>query len=911
VPETAPEPTRPAVPTIRRARTDDAVELADLFWRVREQSVPAIPMIAHPRETVLPFVRDVLLQDFEVHVVVQDGQLTGFLALMAPDHLGHLYLDANHTGQGLGSRLVDLAKARFPDGLRLWAFQDNRDALRFYRRHGFVEVEWTDGDNEEGAPDVLMVWSPASEGHPWTTVGQATGADGRAVTVVEDLTSVDGPMAFVDADGAWTVLERRLEPTADDSPAHFGGHSVDKVLGSSVDLLGRELLAGDDDPDPARVGAMLPPVEGMPTWSFVGSPFTADTLAVDSDGRTPTVDAAQVLPQIRAARADRRVLAGLVGGWLPALRFVYPDGPDRPDAWCELVVFAPVRSRSHPAVQQVWHRITRVEAGAVVSTTCLDTYPAVHPRGPAAPEDLHTALVAFHDDWHDLTATATKVDLPDARLADLARHGLARAMLTRTGGLPRYGVVDRDYGGAEHDGFQDTFTVELAAATDWGLHDHAVTVLDTYLEHFVRDDGSLEYRGPATGQYGRMLTTIAHLHRCRGDTTAVLRHRPRIDAVADLLLDRRRKSLLLDPDDPGRGLLAGWCEADSALETDPDRYLVPYLSSSAEAVRGLTDLAGVWAAIGTELDDAELGDRAAHLAGEAKGLREDLERAIVRDLRLDLDPPWLPVVAGATTPWHEAVAADPDDPQFRAYRANAELLHSGCLTTGQVDTVLRYREEHGDIVLGVPCAYGLSRDPGLVGNKELAGFLAHGHFHGLLQHDQVREFLLGLWALAQHHHTRGSWTAPETRRVRPGSPAAPYCVPAQLAVPALVRWMLVFEQPVADELWLARAVPRAWLAHGQRLSVESAPTRWGPVGYAVRSHLDEGRLEATVTLPASAPQETWLRLRLPLGHRIATAALDGQPVGVDRAREAVRLTGAGREIGLLVLTEQADPAAQT
>jgi len=75
VPETASEP------TIRRAVPDDAVELAELFWRVREQSVPAIPMIAHPRETVLPFVREVLLPDFEVHVAVLDGRMIGFLAL--------------------------------------------------------------------------------------------------------------------------------------------------------------------------------------------------------------------------------------------------------------------------------------------------------------------------------------------------------------------------------------------------------------------------------------------------------------------------------------------------------------------------------------------------------------------------------------------------------------------------------------------------------------------------------------------------------------------------------------------------------------------------------------------------------------------------------------------------------------
>jgi len=147
--------------TIRRATQADAVELADLFWRVREESVPGIPMIVHPRESVLPFVRDVLLREFEVWVAQVHEVLVGFLALMPPDQLGHLYLSAEHTGRGVGSRLVALAKERFPEGMALYAFQGNTDALRFYERHGFVAVAWSDGDNEEGAPDVRMEWRPS------------------------------------------------------------------------------------------------------------------------------------------------------------------------------------------------------------------------------------------------------------------------------------------------------------------------------------------------------------------------------------------------------------------------------------------------------------------------------------------------------------------------------------------------------------------------------------------------------------------------------------------------------------------------------------------------------------------------------------------------------------------------------
>ncbi|WP_406830756.1 GNAT family N-acetyltransferase [Pedococcus sp. KACC 23699] len=147
--------------SIRPGTAADAAGIADLFWQVRTESTPRIPMIVHPRESILPFVEHVLLGQGEVWVAEADGRLVGFLALAEPDELGHLYIADDHTGRGLGSLFLEVAKERFPAGLQLWAFQSNTGALRFYERHGFVAVEWTDGDNEEGAPDVRMVWAPA------------------------------------------------------------------------------------------------------------------------------------------------------------------------------------------------------------------------------------------------------------------------------------------------------------------------------------------------------------------------------------------------------------------------------------------------------------------------------------------------------------------------------------------------------------------------------------------------------------------------------------------------------------------------------------------------------------------------------------------------------------------------------
>ena len=215
------------------------------------------------------------------------------------------------------------------------------------------------------------------------------------------------------------------------------------------------------------------------------------------------------------------------------------------------------------------------------------------------------------------------------------------------------------------------------------------------------------------------------------------------------------------------------------------------------------------------------------------------------------------------------VPRDGQDPQFRSYRGNMEMFFSGNLTRAQVEMVANYRTVHRDIVLGVPAAYGYN-------SHEMGGFLSYGYGYGLLQYDFVREYLLELYGLSAHQYTRGTWTAPETRRVSGG--AAAYCVPAQLSVPLLVRWMLAFEEPFAETLWLCKATPRPWLEDGKTIAISNAPTRWGPVSFRVQSHLQQGRIEAQLELPAkAAAAETQLRLRVPEGKVIRSVTLAGKP----------------------------------
>ena len=144
---------------LRPAEASEARVIGDLYWRAREAAVPAIPPSVHPYDDVLEYFATVMLPDRDVWVADEDGAIVGLL-VVAPGWVDHLYLEPARTGEGIGSQLLDHAKRLQPAGLELWAFQSNAGARRFYERHGFTAVAVTDGDNEEGAPDVRYRWRP-------------------------------------------------------------------------------------------------------------------------------------------------------------------------------------------------------------------------------------------------------------------------------------------------------------------------------------------------------------------------------------------------------------------------------------------------------------------------------------------------------------------------------------------------------------------------------------------------------------------------------------------------------------------------------------------------------------------------------------------------------------------------------
>ncbi|MEU6672295.1 GNAT family N-acetyltransferase [Streptomyces sp. NPDC046727] len=150
---------------LRRAGTADALPAADVWLRSFAAALPSV-RCAHDEAEVRDWFLRVLVPQYETWVAVTENSVVGVMVLNGAE-LKQLYLDPAWRGRGLGDRFMSLAKQRRPDGLALWTFQVNKAAQRFYERHGFVEIERTDGRrNDEREPDVRYVWQPRAD-LPW------------------------------------------------------------------------------------------------------------------------------------------------------------------------------------------------------------------------------------------------------------------------------------------------------------------------------------------------------------------------------------------------------------------------------------------------------------------------------------------------------------------------------------------------------------------------------------------------------------------------------------------------------------------------------------------------------------------------------------------------------------------------
>ena len=148
---------------VRAATVGDVDAVADVYLRSRRELVACAPLV-HSDEDVRDWIRRQVIPAGRTRVAVADGLLIGLLAVSSGTDcswIDQLYLLPAWVGRGIGSRLLDLAQNELPPPIRLYTFQCNERARRFYEGRGFRAIAFGDGSgNEEGCPDILYEWGP-------------------------------------------------------------------------------------------------------------------------------------------------------------------------------------------------------------------------------------------------------------------------------------------------------------------------------------------------------------------------------------------------------------------------------------------------------------------------------------------------------------------------------------------------------------------------------------------------------------------------------------------------------------------------------------------------------------------------------------------------------------------------------
>jgi hypothetical protein len=684
----------------------------------------------------------------------------------------------------------------------------------------------------------------------WTLMAVVEKPAGN-LAVFEELTNRRGNIIYVGKRGVALQLPKSLESTNAGPGTLYRGRTLEQIAKSEKDILGEELLAGTNDPDYEAVAAALPPLR-VP--SFVGTRQSADkpTFAYGAFSDEIYVDLGKLFEGIRDARARNDVWEGLVGGWLPVNRFIFPTSDS---GYWEETMFA--EEPGHLWTQPIWYRALRVDGSELKEAHYYYHHLPFPPRGEPSAAEFYSALYHVHDVWERDLNPRMRIDVPDRSLSEFCLHALLLEQITRVGDHPKYGYpplgginVFGGYGYNNVDTFQDTFNTSVIAFTEWGLFDVAARYIDDYFTNSVRDDGSIDTRGPEIGQYGKMLTAVAKYYAYSRDERLLRKHEKKLRAIVDLLRLLRKQSKEGPSSDITYGILRGWSEHDSSLKIDPYRFMQPHFSNNAEAARGFHDLGEVWIGMGRELHDARLKKEGETMLQESVGLKKDMDSTIQRSIDGTKRPPYVPAVAG-------------DTPTYGKGRAYVEMLESAELTEEHAKALTDSLAARGDSLFGLPR-----------GGQYYNGFLAFGPAYAQLFYDWPREFLLLYYAHRAHIYSRGNWTAVEGGRID-GTLEGPYCTPSEVGIPTFTKWMLVFEHPDDPIVWLAKATPRIWLNQGKTIAVTDAPTRFGNVGYKIHSDIDHGKVSAALFLPEGYRAATKLRLRVPGGKVLRSVTLNG------------------------------------
>lgn len=622
------------------------------------------------------------------------------------------------------------------------------------------------------------------------------------------------------AEGEACRLRKPPTQVQQPDPARWATGHFDELKAALNDPLAEQVLAAGE-PSFEAVAGLLPPLREV---AFLGDEGTMERLEVSPQGTFVGRDDLPAPPE------GELVSAGLLDGWLPALvhEYVHEAEPR------ELLQFATL---GPDGKLDLWRRV-KVGAGFGA------TFSYTRNLDPMSAEEFYARLLALWRHWRSFVREGAGLDLPEAELQTAAQGMLMLGTLTFRGLVSRYGVGWYDEPNAHS--FPPTIIFLVQALLAWGHGDRAKQLLGHYLARYVKDDGTLNYYGPAVAEYGQLLALAADVTRVTRDEEWLLQRLTTLRPVWQRLVALRAESLLRAPEgDAHQGLIPGLPEAD--YHAQDAEWHTFYYSGDVWVARGLREMGE---ALQT-LDDPGLHGEGAALLAEAEAYRTDILASLTMAMSENAD--YVPPGPDQTAPI-ERLTAD-RHASYCNYRYLLEMLSAGILPDELVTKVALWRREHGGELLA-----------GTRFEQQMDNWPALHYARGLLETDDIEHYLLLMYGHWAHHCAQGTLSSYEQVRIEPDETGtrkmvAGQVVPCQVMVPTMLRWALVYEERDAEVLWLGRAMPRRWLAVGQKVKITDVPTRFGEVGFTIK-RTNPTEAEVTLRLPKKGlAAEVRVRLR--------------------------------------------------
>lgn len=130
---------------------DETVEM----WRNSKEAALGQKEI-HSFDNHVDFLKNILTKQYQVDLAVMADKVVGMIAYNEGE-ISQLYIHVDYQGMGIGQTLLERAKEQSAGRLTLYTFEVNKNAQRFYEKHGF-KIIGRGYENEENLPDILYEW---------------------------------------------------------------------------------------------------------------------------------------------------------------------------------------------------------------------------------------------------------------------------------------------------------------------------------------------------------------------------------------------------------------------------------------------------------------------------------------------------------------------------------------------------------------------------------------------------------------------------------------------------------------------------------------------------------------------------------------------------------------------------------